>query len=97
MANQIKMATSTSIIELYEHGWSQRRIARDLDLNRETVARHIRLHRTPDSKPAILPAGIDAAGEAKPAKVPTGIDEGGDPKPAKVPAGNSGCASLCRP
>jgi len=54
MANQIKMGTRTSIIQLYEPGWSQRRIACDLDLNRETMARHIRLHTKPGSKPAIL-------------------------------------------
>ena len=82
MANQIKMATSASIIELYEHGWSRRRIALELDLNRETVSRYIRLHTAP---------------EAKPAKVPTGIGEVGDPKPAKVPAGILASASLCRP
>ena len=39
MANQIKMATSASIVELYERGWSKRRIARELGLDRETVAR----------------------------------------------------------
>ena len=58
MANQIKMAATDSIISLYERGWSQRRIARDLDLDRETVARHIRLRTAPESKPAIPPAGI---------------------------------------
>ena len=81
MANQIKMATSTSIIELYERGWSQRRIARELDLNRETVSRHILLHSAPNSKPAISP---------------TGADEAGDSKPAILPAGISGRPSLCR-
>jgi hypothetical protein len=35
MANLIKMVTSTSITELYERGWSQRRIARELDLDRD--------------------------------------------------------------
>lgn len=97
MANQIKMAVSDSILTLYERGWSGRRIARELDLNRETVSRHIRLHTAPEPKPAILPAGIDGPEDSKPAKVPTGIGEAGDSKPAKVPAGISGCASLCRP
>jgi transposase len=97
MANQIKMAVSDSILTLYERGWSGRRIARELDLNRETVSRHIRLRTVPEAKPATLPAGIGESGEAKPAKVPTGIGEAAEPKPAKVPAGISGCASLCRP
>jgi len=43
MANQIKVATTHSITELYNRGWSQRRIARELGLNRETVGRYIRL------------------------------------------------------
>lgn len=97
MANQIKMARSASIIELYEHGWSGRRIALELDLNRETVSRYIRLHTAPQSKPAKVPAGIDAPDGAKPAALPTGIGAEGDPKPTKVPAGIiGGASSLCR-
>ena len=73
MANQIKMATSVSIIELHGRGWSQRRIARVLGLNRETVSRHIRLHEAAEaSKPANLPAGIDGAPVSKPAIPPAG-------------------------
>ncbi len=97
MANQIKMATSTSIIELYERGWSQRRIARELDLNRETVSRHILLHTAAVSKPAIPPTGTDGHDGAKPANVPAGADEAGDSKPAIPPAGISGRPSLCQP
>lgn len=82
MANQIKMATSTSIIELFERGWSRRRIARELDLNRETVSRHIHLHTALESKPAIPPTGIDGPDNAKPAISPAGI---------------SGRPSFCRP
>ena len=36
-------------------GWSQRRIAQELGVHRETVGRHLRLE---DSKPAKVPAGI---------------------------------------
>ena len=97
MANQIKMATSTSIIELYERGWSKRRIARELDLNRETVSRHILVHTAADSKPAIPPTGADGYDGAKPANVPAGADAAGDSKPAIPPAGISGRPSLCRP
>ena len=97
MANQIKMATSASIIELYEKGWSRRRIARELELNRETVSRHILLHTVPEAKPAIPPTGIDGPDDAKPAIPPAGTDEPGDSKPAILPAGISGRPSLCRP
>ena len=40
MANQIKEAKVLSIKTLHERGWSQRRIARELGVNRETVARY---------------------------------------------------------
>ena len=40
MANQLKMAEIQAIIGLLEKGWSHRRIARELGVNRETVARY---------------------------------------------------------
>ncbi|MBP8305331.1 MAG: helix-turn-helix domain-containing protein [Phycisphaerae bacterium] len=41
MANQLKMATADTIVSLAQLGWSQRRIARELGVDRETVARYI--------------------------------------------------------
>jgi len=64
MANQVKMAVREAIIVYGELGWSQRRIARALGINRETVARHLA-----GSKPAILPPGI---ADPKPAIPPAG-------------------------
>jgi len=49
---------------LAAHGWSHRRIARELDINRETVGKYLRLA---DSKPAISPPGSEADPAAKPA------------------------------
>jgi hypothetical protein len=49
MANQLKVAVVDAIIGLLEHGWSYRRIARELGLHRDTVARYDRLRH---SKPA---------------------------------------------
>lgn len=66
MANQVKMAVRDSIYALYDRGWSRRRIARELDVDRETVGRHLRLRA---ASPAITPAG---SVEAKPANVPAG-------------------------
>lgn len=54
MANQLKMALISSILSLRERGWSFRRIACELGVHRETVARHVRLAA---SKPAKAPAG----------------------------------------
>jgi len=47
MANQLKMAMIHAIITLLERGWSYRRIARELGIHRETVARYDRLRRKP--------------------------------------------------
>ena len=41
MANELKVAKVLSIQTLRAQGWSQRRIARELGINRETVARHL--------------------------------------------------------
>ncbi|MFC1766763.1 IS21 family transposase [Planctomycetota bacterium] len=69
MANQLKMAVVNAILTLSEQGWSQRRIARELGINRETVANYIHSGKgqskpatnaplgSPDSNPAIAPPG----------------------------------------
>ena len=41
MANQLKMAKVNAIKTLGERGWSQRRIAETLGINRRTVARYL--------------------------------------------------------
>jgi hypothetical protein len=73
MAKLLKMAVSESIRTLRRRGWSQRRIADELGINRETVARHLR----------------QANGGPKPASAPPGStsDDGG-PKPANAPLGS---------
>jgi transposase len=63
--NHINVAVRSSILTLFSQGWSQRRIARELGIDRETVGRHIKL----ESKPAKVPAGSD---DPNPAKVPAG-------------------------
>jgi len=57
MANQLKMAVADAIIGLLAHGWSYRRISRELGIHRETVARYDRLRRTGGSKPANVTLG----------------------------------------
>ncbi len=41
MANQLKMAMINTIRILQERGWSKRRIARELGIDRETVGRYV--------------------------------------------------------
>ncbi len=44
MANLLTMATIDAILTLHQRNWSIRRIALELGLHRDTVARHLRLH-----------------------------------------------------
>ena len=65
------------ILSLRRKGWSQRRIAPELDLNRETVARYLKQARG-DPKPAIAPPGSDNPDAApKPAIAPPGSEQPG--------------------
>src|ERR1700689_318564 len=57
MANQLKMAEVQAILALARTGWSNRHIARQLGIDRETVGRHLRLSLQGDSKPASAPPG----------------------------------------
>jgi transposase len=69
MANQLKMATIDSILTLYQRNWSIRRIAKELGIHRDTVARHLHLWKR-GSKPARAPLGgveeLPVYAEAKP-------------------------------
>ena len=88
MANQIKMAKIHSILTLHERGWSNREIARELGVHRETVGRYIRLA----GREALggVPAG---SGHSKPAKVPPGstVAPGGCQGVGEGPPGRSAC------
>lgn len=101
--NQLKMDIQQAINSLSRNGWSQRRIARELNIDRETVARYRRLNQPAAApKPAIPPAGSEAVPPANPAVVPTGpggtTDSASSPKPAIVPTGSkAGRSSKCEP
>jgi serine/threonine protein kinase len=43
MSNVLKVSLQTTIYSLADRGWSQRRIASELGINRETVRRYLRL------------------------------------------------------
>lgn len=86
MANRLKVAVVDAIIGLLEHGWSYRRISRELGVHRETVARYDRLR---DSKPANVTSGSAGHDHSKPSNLPPGPSLGGDPKPANVPPGSA--------
>jgi hypothetical protein len=69
MANVLKMAMSQSIQQLHAAGWSQRRIARELELDRGTVARHLRPP-SPAANAAIPPTGSEGSNAATLALLP---------------------------
>jgi transposase len=89
MANQLKMAEQHTIIRLAEHGWSYRRIAREMGVHRETVARYVGLAR---GEPPSGPAPPDGAAD------PSISIAGDEPsKPAISMAGSAGRRSHCEP
>jgi transposase len=88
VSNKLKMADISSIQTLLQRGWSQRRIARELGVNRETVARYAAAL---DPKPAISTAGSCAE---KPPDLTAGL-VAVDSKPAISTAGVAGRKSLC--
>ena len=105
--NQLKMDLQQTISTLSGGGWSQRRIARELGIDRETVARYRRLARQVEvPKPAIPPTGSEPVEGPKPAIVPPGSEVGTapsnpaaePPNPAISPAGcKPGRVSHCEP
>ena len=94
MANRLKMANIHSVLMLRARGWSARRIARELGVDRETVARYLRLAATatPAGR-ALAPDGIQDSNAAiapignpvDPAACPIRCDS---PDPAIAPLGN---------
>ena len=93
MANELKMAIVNTITGLLEKGWKQRRIARTLGVNRETVARYARLRREAESPPKADPPRAE-----KPANLTPGLEGSPSPNPANPTLGFlPGPASLCDP
>jgi transposase len=85
MSNRLKVAMIDIILSLHRRGWSQRRIANELELNRETVARYLKQARAAP-KPAIAPPGSDNFEPApKPAIAPPGLSDLEIPVGAVVP------------
>jgi transposase len=82
MSNHLKLAMIDLILSLRLKGWSQRRIARELELNRETVARYLKQARSAP-KPANAPPGCDHLASA--------------PKPANAPPGSNRLESMPAP
>jgi transposase len=91
MSNRLKMPKIKSILVLRKHGWSFSRIAKELAIDRETVARYVRQY----SNPAEAPPGSE---EPKPAGAPPGSTDSNPaeapPGSAAIPSGQSDCEPL---
>ena len=91
MPNQLKMSKIQSVLALRQQGWPFTRIARELGIHRETVARYVRRAFKTDRSAYRL-------GGPKPTQAPTGS---GDSKPTEAPrsppadgSGRSDCEPL---
>ncbi len=81
MANRLKVASVHAILTLHQQGWSNRRIARELGLDRSTVRRYI----------------CGAWGSPNAANAPPGSGGDDGSKPASAPPGSGGSVSQCEP
>jgi transposase len=93
--NELNVNLQHSILTLAGNGWSNRRIARELGINRETVGKYLLLAR---AKPAISTPGSEPDPNSKPAIPIPGSEPSPDSKPAISTAGSAaGRQSLCLP
>jgi orotate phosphoribosyltransferase-like protein len=60
MANQLSMALIDTILTLHQRDWSNRRIADELGIHRDTVAHYLR---QAQAKPANAPSGSEDTAE----------------------------------
>lgn len=92
MANQLKMADVQAILALAGHHWSQRRIARELGVDRQTVKRYVLLAREGANPTNALTGSGGVSADSNPAKALTGSAEGigvlADSNPTKALTGS---------
>ena len=93
MANVLKMALSEAILSLHQRGWSRRRIARELGIDRATVRRHLTTQAAEQKAPnaARRPSGLEegAAVQMQPAPIGSGAPPG-ESNAASAPIGSAG-------
>src|SRR3990172_11112169 len=93
--NLLEMNQQQAIVALAAHGWSRRRIARELGIDRETVRTYLE---AAAAKPAIPTAGSPRGADSKPAILTAGSEGPAPPKPAIPTAGSpAGRRSQCEP
>ena len=95
--NQLKVKDQQTIRALYDRGWSKRRIARELGLDRLTVRRYLAgaVAKSPGVQTGSQPS-MALAEQAKSPTLQTGFEELGEAKSPGVQTG-SGSSSACAP
>jgi len=94
MSNFLKVSLQETIYNLYDRGWSQRRIGRELRIDRETVGRYLRIR----SNPAISTPGSAEETDSKCTISTPGNGGTCDSKPAiSTPGTTVGRKSQCEP
>jgi transposase len=98
MAYRIKVAVASTVVTLHQQGWSLRRIARTLGLDRATVGRYVRRGDAANAA-SNLSAGSDMGGESNAATIlSTGSDGIAAANAASnLSTGKPGPESRCEP
>ena len=97
MANRLTVAEIQAIQNLHEREWRNRQIARELDVDRETVAKYVRAASCVP-KPAKAPIGsTTVSGHPDPAQVPPDSVAGVEASTAVVSPEKDGGRSACEP
>jgi len=96
--NHLKVNVQQSILTLASHGWSRRRIARELKLDRATVRRHLE---GAEANAAISTPGSDSTADSNAAISTPGSDSAARSEPAtivpSVSVAGAGRKSVCAP
>src|SRR6476646_2018168 len=97
MANRLRMALIETIISLRRRGWSRRRIARELGVDRETVTRHLRWA-AQTANATVAPTGSDGVVTKSNATIaPTGSLGPAPEVPADDPGADDSSRGVGRP
>lgn len=88
MANHLQMVKAKAVLALHARGWSNRRIARELGIDRDTVSRHVRAAARKDPNTAKAPTGSSGPAEPNAARAPTGSSGPVESNAARAPTGS---------
>lgn len=91
MANRLKMVQAHTIEGLWKQGWSRRRIARELRLDRETVGKYVEQFIHAQNQPNLTPGNL---ADLRPSGALSALPEISKPA-TQVTPGSSGPKSKC--